>query len=118
MFSSNLEPLKIQKFSGPLAPTMVGFGGDTELSKSLQIFFANHFLILNWNPDLVYIQMFRSGIYSEPCRTSMMEYIAKIVNSCSCFRKLFSQYQLFTFSTYFNKNSCFTPVVFIPHKKV
>ena len=51
MFSSNLEPLKIQKFSDPLAPTMVGPAGDTELSKSLHIFFANHFLILNWNPD-------------------------------------------------------------------
>ena len=50
MFSSNLEPLKIQKFSDPLAPTMVGPAGDTELSKSLHIFFANHFLILNLNP--------------------------------------------------------------------
>ena len=50
MFSCNLEPLKIQKFSGPLAPTMVEPAGDTELSKSLHIFFANHFLILNWNP--------------------------------------------------------------------
>ena len=52
MFSSNLEPLKIQKFSDPLAPTMVGPVGDTELSKSLHIFFANHFLILNWHPDV------------------------------------------------------------------
>ena len=53
MFSSNLEPLKIQKFSGPLATTMVGPAGDTELSKSLHIFFVNHFLILNWNPVFV-----------------------------------------------------------------
>ena len=51
MFSSNMEPLKIQKFSGPLAATMVGPAGDTELGKSLHLFFANHFLILNWNPD-------------------------------------------------------------------
>ena len=50
MFSSNLEALKIQKFPSPLAPTMVGPAGDTELSKSLHIFFANRFLILNWNP--------------------------------------------------------------------
>ena len=68
--------------------------------------------------NLVYIQIFRSGIYSEPCQTSTMKYIAKIVNSCSCFRKSFSQNQLFTFSTYLNKNSCFTPEVFIPYKKV
>ena len=45
--------------------------------------------------------------YSEPCRTSSMERVAKIVNSCSCFCKLFSQYQLFTFYTYFNKNLFF-----------
>ena len=50
MFSSNLETLKID-FSGPLAPTMMGPVGDTELSKSLHLFFTNHFLILNWNPD-------------------------------------------------------------------
>ena len=50
MFSSNLEALKNQKFPSPLAPTMVGPAGDTELSKSLHIFFANRFLILNWNP--------------------------------------------------------------------
>ena len=50
MFSSNLEALKIQKFPSPLAPTMVGPAGDTELSKSLHIFFTNRFLILNWNP--------------------------------------------------------------------
>ena len=50
MFSSNLEALKIQKFPSPLAPTMVGPAGDTELSKSLHIFFVNRFLILNWNP--------------------------------------------------------------------
>ena len=50
MFSSNLEALKIQKFPNPLTPTMVGPAGDTELSKSLYIFFANRFLILNWNP--------------------------------------------------------------------
>ena len=42
--------LHFQRFSGPLAPTMVGPVGNTELSKSLHIFFANHFLILNWNP--------------------------------------------------------------------
>ena len=53
MFSSNLEDLKIQKFPSPLAPTMVGPVGDTELSKSLHTFFANRFLILNWNPGQV-----------------------------------------------------------------
>ena len=53
MFSSNLEALKIQKFPSPLAPTMVGPAGDTELSKSLHIFFVNRFLILNWNPEEV-----------------------------------------------------------------
>ena len=54
MFSSNLEALKIQKFPSPLAPTMVGPAGDTELSKSLHVFFANRFLILNWNPGMYF----------------------------------------------------------------
>ena len=29
--------------------------------------------------NLVYIQIFRSGIYSEPCQTSMMKYSAKLL---------------------------------------
>ena len=48
----------------------------------------------------------------------MMEHVEKTVNSCSCFHKLFSQYQLFTFSTYFSKNLFFTPEVFIPYKSI
>ena len=57
---------------------------------------------------------------SEPCQASTMESLAKIINSCSCFRKskLFLQYQLFTFSTFFNKSLFFTPEVFILYKKV
>ena len=47
----------------------------------------------------------------------MMEHVAKIVNNFS-FSKLFSQYQLFTFSTYINENLFFTAEVFIPYKKV
>ena len=47
-----------------------------------------------------------------------MERVEKIVNSCSYFCKLFSQYQLLTYSTYFNKNLSFTLEVFIPYKKV
>ena len=45
--------------------------------------------------------------HSKPCKTSTMEYFAKIVNSCSCFCKLFSPYQHFTFSTFFNKSISF-----------
>ena len=60
MFSSNLEALKIQKFPSPLAPTMVGPAGDTELSKSLHIFFANRFLILNWNPAILFFYVFNN----------------------------------------------------------
>ena len=56
--------------------------------------------------------------YSEPCQTSMMEHFAKIVNSCSIFCKLFLQYQLFTFCTFFNKSLFATPKVFILYKKV
>ena len=48
-----------------------------------------------------YIQN-QKQVYSEPCQTFAMKLFAKIVNSYSCFRKLklFSQYQLFTFSTF------------------
>ena len=56
--------------------------------------------------------------YSEPCQTSTMEYVAKIVNSCSGFRKLFCQYQLFTFLVFFSKSLFFTPEVFILYKKI
>ena len=52
--------------------------------------------------------------YSEPFQISTMERFAKIVNSYSCFckLKLFSQYQLFTFSpflikVYFLFQKCF-----------
>ena len=42
--------------------------------------------------------------YSEPCQTSVMEHFTKIVNSYSCFCKLYLQYQLFKLSTFFNKS--------------
>ena len=56
--------------------------------------------------------------YSELCQTSTMECVAKTVNSCSSFRKLFSQYSFFIFSNYINKNLFFTPKVFIPYKNI
>ena len=62
--------------------------------------------------DPWYIQKSETEAYLEPCRTSTMEHVAKIVNSCISFRSFF------TFSTYFNKNLFFTPKVFTPYKKV
>ena len=56
--------------------------------------------------------------YSEPCQISTMEYVAKIVNNCSSSRKLFLQYQLFTFSAFSNESLFFDPEVFILYKKV
>ena len=48
-----------------------------------------------------------------------MERFAKVVNSFSSFSKLklFSQYQLFTFTTFLNKSLFFTPEVTILYKK-
>ena len=47
---------------------------------------------------------FRTQAYSEPCQISTMERFPKIVNRYNYFRKqLFSQYQLFKFSTLSNK---------------
>ena len=70
--------------------------------------------------------MFRTFLYAEPkayvepCQTSVMEHLGKIVNSYNYFCKLiyiFSQYRLLTFSTeinmnYFKAGLIFTPKVF------
>ena len=98
-----------------------GPGIFTHISTYLEVFrnYSGIFRTL-YNPGI-----FRTLVYSEseteacsePCRKSTMEQVAKIVNRCSCFCKLFLQ-QLFPFSTYFNKNLYFTPKVFIPYKKI
>ena len=56
-----------------------------------------------------------SETLGEPGQASVMEHFSKIVKGYSCFLKLklFSQYQPFIFSIFFNKSLLFTPEVFI-----
>ena len=76
------------------------------------------------DPQLSLISQFMQN--TELFSFLAMDNFAKIVNTCSCFHKLFLQYQLFTFSTFFNKSLFllqneslfFTPEVLILHKKV
>ena len=67
---------------------------------------------------LVYTKS-ETEIYSDLCQTSTMERFAKVVSDYICFHKLklFLQYQLFTFSSFFNESLFFTPEVYLKAKR-